>query len=148
MIILLMILVLIVGIIGALRTYYEEIFIGGMVLFEFIFSFVLAGLVANYPYNVNKKISMYEEENTRIEEKVKNSVLAYQEHEKDTYIELINNADLETLLIAYPDLKSNELVKMEIETYIENNKQIKKLKAKAIDKELIGWWLCFNIGLK
>ena len=148
MIILSMILVLIVGIIGALRTDYEEIFLGVMSLFELVFIFVLTGLLANYPYNVNNKISMYEEENTRIEEKVKNGVLAYQEHEKETYIELVNNVNLETLLIAYPDLKSNELVKMEIETYIENNKQIKKLKAKAIDKELIGWWLCFNIGLK
>ena len=120
---------------------------------EFLFGFAMLGciitgiiLVASFPYNVEQKIALYSEENARIEEKIKATIELYMEHEKETYTELVKDADLTTLLIAYPELNSNELVKTEIDIYIRNNKEIKWLKEKEIDKNIYAWWLYFGGG--
>ena len=84
------------------------------------------------------------EENTNIETKVKETVRAYMNFEESTYTELIKDADLTTLMIKYPELNSNELVKTEINLYIENNNKIKELKEKKIDKTILKWWLYFG----
>lgn len=97
-----------------------------------------------YPYNCDKKLAMYEEENIKIETKVKETVRAYMNYEEDVYKNLIETADLTTLLIKYPELNSNELIKVEIETYKENSKQIKDLKSRQIDRSLMAWWLYFG----
>lgn len=99
-----------------------------------------------YPYKISEKLKMYEEENTKIEEKVKSTVQGYMNYELETYSNLIKNAELETLLIKYPELNSNELVKSQIELYKENNKKIKELKEEEIVKSTWDWWLRFNIG--
>lgn len=108
---------------------------------------VVLCLLFRYPYNVDKKIDMYTQENAEIEQKVKATVQAYTDYEQETYKNLIETADLQTLLIKYPELNSNELVKKEIEIYVSNNDKIKSLKEQKIDKKLIGWWLFFNIGV-
>lgn len=102
-------------------------------------------LLCIYPYNVDKKLTMYQEENALIEEKVKNTVIGYMGYEKEFYNDLVKNSELESLLLRFPELNSNELVKSEIELYTMNNKQIKNLKEQLIDQKLIGWWLFFNI---
>lgn len=94
-----------------------------------------------YPYRVNEKIKMYQEENIKIEEKVKNTIRVYMKYEQDTYENLIKDNDLTTLLIAYPDLNSNELVKSEIELYIDNNKKLKELKEDKIIRPVYRFWL-------
>ena len=104
----------------------------------------ILGLLVSYPYNCDKKLAMYEEENIKIETKVKETVRAYMNYEEEVYKNLIETADLTTLLIKYPELNSNELIKMEIETYKENSKQIKDLKSKQIDRSLMAWWLYFG----
>lgn len=108
--------------------------------------FVMTGIVANFPFNVEKRLEMYEQENIAIEEKVKETVRAYMEYEQETYDSLIKDADLMTLIIKYPELNSNELVKVEIEMYKENNKQIKILKEEKINKKTMSWWLYFGDG--
>lgn len=113
----------------------------------FLSGTVVIVLVFCYPYNVDKKIDMYTQENAEIEQKVKATVQAYTDYEQETYKNLIENADLQTLLIKYPELNSNELVKKEIEIYVSNNDKIKSLKEQKIDKKLLGWWLFFNIGV-
>lgn len=107
---------------------------------------VMCILIFCYPYKVNEKLSMYEEENYKIETKVKETVQAYMNYEQETYKSLVENANLETLLIKYPELNSNELVKSEIEIYKENNTKIKELKEKAIMKRTYDFWWKFNIG--
>lgn len=97
-----------------------------------------------FPYNVDKKIVMYEEYNTDIENKVKETVRAYMNYEESTYKELVADADLTTLVIKYPELNSNELVKSEIELYKENNNKIMELKEEQINKSVIAWWLYFG----
>lgn len=111
---------------------------------SFIIFTVLLVAICSYPYNIDKKIAMYQEENTLIEEKVKNTVMAYIDYEQETYDNLVKNADLETLLITYPELNSNELVKAQIDTYVQNNNKLKELKEKQIDKSTMAWWLYFG----
>ena len=120
---------------------------------EFFCEFAIVGCVLTgvflavaFPYNIEPKIALYSEENAKIDEKIKDTVRTYMDYEKETYTNLVQDADLTTLLIAYPQLNSNELVKTEIDTYIENNKQIKSLKEQQIDKNIKAWWLYFGGG--
>lgn len=111
---------------------------------SFIIFTALVVVICSYPYNIDKKIAMYQEENTLIEEKVKNTVMAYMDYEQETYDNLVKSADLETLLITYPELNSNELVKSQIDTYVQNNNKLKELKEKQIDKSTMAWLLYFG----
>ena len=119
-----------------------------LIVLSIVVGIVFIGLVCEYPYNIDQKLEMYAEENENIETKVKQTVQAYMNYEQETYKSLVENADLQTLLIKYPELNSNELVRAEIETYKENNNKIKELKDKAIDKKVMGFWYFFNIGVK
>lgn len=101
-------------------------------------------ILSTFPYNVDKKIPMYEEENAKIETKVKETVRVYMEYEQETYKNLVETSDLTTLLLKYPELNSNELIKEEINTYKENNNKLKSLKERQIDKSLMAWWLYFG----
>lgn len=140
MLIVIFIIFLIVAIIG--NQMIKEIpamigTLGSILTFAIIF-FIM------FPYGIDKKITIYEEENIKIEIKVKDTVKSYMNYEQDTYDNLIKDADLTTLIIKYPELNSNELVKQEINTYIENSKQIKELKEKNIDRATLAWWLYFG----
>lgn len=104
----------------------------------------LIGILIEYPYKIDERLAMYIEENNNIETKVKETVKGYMDYEKETYEKLIDTADLTTLLIKYPELNSNELVKAEIYTYKENNTKIKQLKEKKITKSTCDWWLYFG----
>ena len=98
--------------------------------------------------NMNERIAIYQEENKRIEEQIKTTVEAYQEYEK----EIFGNIDLENitadklivLTSIYPELKSDTLVQELISVYVENNNQIKELKAKKLDYKVSCWWLYFG----
>lgn len=144
-IILILLILMIVGIISDWKGYG-----GGFLL---TLSALSCGVIAvaalivclvNYPFGIEKKIQMYEEENLNIEAKVKETVQAYMNYEKDIYTNLVESENLETLLIKYPELNSNELVKAQIETYKENSNKIKKLKEANIIKPTLAWWLYFG----
>lgn len=119
-----------------------------LIVLSIVVGIVFIGLVCEYPYNIDQKLEMYAEENENIEAKVKQTVQAYMNYEQETYKDLIETADLQTIIMTYPELNSNELVRAEIETYKENNNKIKELKEKAIDKKIMGFWYFFNIGVK
>lgn len=93
------------------------------------------------------KIAMYEEENTKIQQDIATIVKDYMNYEKDTYkvaSEQIENSSLLVLTELYPDLKSNELVKRQIDIYTENNNKIKQLKEEKINNQICKWWLYFG----
>ena len=48
------------------------------------------------------------------------------------------------LITVYPDLKADELVKSQINVYIENNNKIKELKEEKINIPTAKWWLYFG----
>ena len=100
--------------------------------------------MVDYPRNIDEKLNMYQEENQSIELKVKETVKAYIDYEEENYKNLVETADITTLLIKYPELNSNELVKYEIEIYKSNNDRIKELKEKQIDRSSYNWWLYFG----
>lgn len=105
--------------------------------------FVLIAIVSHGKV-IDNKINMYQEENSNIEIKVKETVRAYMNYEESTYKELVETADLTTLIIKYPELNSNELVKREIDLFIANNDKIKKLKEDKINLSVEKWWLYFG----
>ena len=90
-----------------------------------------------------KKISLYEEENTKIEQQIADVVKQYQEYESGIFTEVAPEGAM-TLVTLYPELKSDTLVQSQIEVYIENNKAIKELKSMAINASFYRWWLYFG----
>ena len=121
--------------------------------FLFLDAFLIIGCIVGMIYcsskivgqrTIEQRIEMYQTENTNIETKVKETVRAYMNYEENTYKELIESADLTTLVIKYPELNSNELIKAEINLYIENNNKIKKLKEDKINITIYKWWLYFG----
>mgnify|MGYP003502413825 FL=1 len=93
--------------------------------------------------NIEKKIALYEEENTKIEQQIADTVKQYQEYETGIFTE-VSPEDSITLVALYPELKSNTLVQSQIEVYVENNKAIKELKSSAINASVYRWWLYFG----
>ena len=93
--------------------------------------------------NIDKKIALYEEENTKIEQQIADTVKQYQEYETGIFTE-VSPEDSITLVALYPELKSNALVQSQIEVYVENNKAIKELKSSAINASVYRWWLYFG----
>lgn len=92
---------------------------------------------------IDKKIAMYQKENTKIENQMDVLVSQYMKFEMDTYGELKNESSI-TLVSLYPDLKSDELVKKQIEVYESNNKEIREMKEKKINLKVLKWWLYFG----
>lgn len=92
---------------------------------------------------IDQKIEMYEKENTKIEQQIEASVIAYQKHEKEVFSNVKTDSYIQ-LVSLYPELKSDTLVKEQIKTYQSNNKQIKILKRQAIDGNVLRWWLYFG----
>lgn len=92
---------------------------------------------------IDKKIEMYQEENTKIENDIDTLVKQYMEHEKSTFKDVKTESSM-TLINLYPDLKSNELVQQQLNIYVENNNKIKELKNNKLDYQLSKWWLYFG----
>ena len=107
-----------------------------------IVSIVLLICVLNR-VNIDKKIALYEEENTKIEQQIADTVKQYQEYETGIFTE-VSPEDYITLVALYPELKSDTLVQSQIEVYVENNKAIKELKSSAINASVYRWWLYFG----
>ena len=93
--------------------------------------------------NIEKKIAIYEEENTKIEQQIADTVKQYQEYETGIFTEVAPESSI-TLVALYPELKTDTLVQSQIEVYVENNKTIKDLKSSAINAPVYRWWLYFG----
>lgn len=95
---------------------------------------------------IDKKIDMYESENEEIENQINILVKNYMKFEHDTYTEIgtISGAGSISLVSLYPELKSDELVKEQINLYLENSNTIKKLKNEKLEITKCKWWLYFG----
>lgn len=116
-----------------------------LILVNFIPLAVLGLLLSNLYENqgVDQKIKMYEAQNQQLERKIDVAVKSYMDHEKDTYKEF-KAGDGMALITTYPELRSNELVKEQMNTYQSNNRKIAKLKEKEIDCNVTKWWVYFG----
>ena len=115
---------------------------GFMVLLCLLALFVYANEIVS-GRQVDQKIEMYIEENKKIEEQINIAVEKYMTFESDTYKSLKGNSGI-TLVSLYPELKSDELIKIQIETYTSNNEIIKKLKLQKINIKTAKWWVYFG----
>ena len=106
-------------------------------------------------YSVSKlqvadaKINMYIEENQKIQDQISTIVENYKNYEKNTYTEIIKNIDIkntDVLVLSqlFPDIKTNDLVSTQMQTYIDNNNKIKELKEEKINHQVDKWWLYFG----
>lgn len=151
MIIVFILVSIIVGVAGTYiyrKTNFETL---GMVL-QFggasvgVLSFLVGVILlpfASATKTIDAKIEMYQEENTKIEMQIAESVKNYQQYETDI-IEDVTKENAITLVTLYPELKADELIIKQIEVYVENNTQIKYLKEDKINLNLIKWWLYFG----
>ena len=92
---------------------------------------------------IEQKIELLETRNQEIEEKVKDTVRTYMEYEGKTYADLKIDSYI-NLVNLYPDLKSDELIKSEIELYQKNTEEITNLKMEKINISNYKWWLYFG----
>ena len=90
---------------------------------------------------VDNKIAMYQEENKKIEKEITSVVNSYKDYEKEV---ISNTGEMATILIRFPELKSNELVSKQIQIYVDNNNNIKKSKEEKINYSIYKWWLYFG----
>ena len=90
---------------------------------------------------IDEKIAVYEQENEKIETAIDVLVKEYMTQEEKIMIKTANKESLITLAQLYPDLKSNDLVKKQMDIYVNNNKKIKKLKTKKLNISKTKWWL-------
>lgn len=95
-------------------------------------------------YTIPKKIAMYEEENQRIEEKISATVEKYMQYEQNIIYEVSPEDDTMVLVSLYPDLKSDQLIQSEIDTYIQNNNTIKELKSNMINVSIYKFLVYFG----
>lgn len=93
--------------------------------------------------NIDAKISMYQEENKNIEEKIEVTVKQYMGFEKDTYKNLKVDSYI-NLVNTYPKLKSDKLIQQQIKTYNKNSEEIKSLKLEKLNQQAYKWWLHFG----
>lgn len=93
---------------------------------------------------IDEKIAMYEEENAKIEAQMDILVDKYMKYEKETFSYLKSDQSPITLVTLFPELKSDELVKEQIEVYTFNNTQIKHLKEEKINMQMQRWMLFFK----
>lgn len=92
---------------------------------------------------IDNTITMYEEENTRIETSIIDAVEKYLEHEQSIFDD-ISGQSLQTLLVVYPEIKADQLITKQIEVFIENNTKIKELKEEKISLGVLRFLVYFG----
>ena len=150
MILVILAICIVLFVVGAIMmdTYYEEIgeslaiisLIAGVV--SLIATLCLGIGVSNLSV-IDDKITMYQEENQKIEMQIAETVEKYQDYESDI-IDEINPESSIALVSLYPELKSDTLIQKQIEVYVNNNNKIKSLKEQQIGGNVSRWWLYFG----
>jgi len=92
---------------------------------------------------IDQKIELLENKNKEIESKVEVSVKSYMEYEGKTFKDLKVDSYIQ-LVNLYPDLKSDELIKKEIELYQKNIEEVNNLKMEKINISNYKWWVYFG----
>lgn len=146
-------LVIVGGIVAVFLGLYISVFfdelgiiistLGGCIaVFAMVFSVFFIGDCAESRI-IDEKIAIYQEENDNIEKDIESVVEQYMEHEKEVFKTAKAESPI-TLIQIYPELKSDALVKQQLEVYQSNNEQIKTLKTKKLECEKSKWLLYFG----
>lgn len=134
--------------IGLIINHFVDTPVGSFLSFIFSISLILCIIVGICMMDdiaegkvIDEKIAVYEQENEKIETAIDVLVKEYMTQEEKIMIKTANKESLITLVQLYPDLKSNDLVKTQMDIYVNNNKKIKKLKTKKLNISKTKWWL-------
>lgn len=127
------------------RGDFEEIFVcvGAIGLSITLFATLCVGIAVSNSMVIDEKITMHEEENATINDQVNVIVAEYKEHELQVFDSAKEDISPMVVFSLYPELKSNTLVEKQIQTYMDNQTEIKQLKSKKLDYEVCKWWLHF-----
>lgn len=117
--------------------------VSGVLLALSVLSAIVVGIVLSHYGVADQKISMYKEENARIEAHISEMVGRYQEYETGVFSEVSSENAL-SLVSLYPELKADTLVREQIEIYYKNSEKIKELREDEIDAIVLRWWLFFG----
>lgn len=140
------ILLIIISIIGFIIACMIEDDIAGFFGMCFCVLFIIAillGIIVSGGRTIDEKITMYQEENNKIEKQLDTLVSNYMNYESNTYEKFKSESSI-TLVSMYPELKSDKLVEEQISVYEENNKKIRELKEDKINLKVKKWWLYFG----
>ena len=138
-------IILIVLLIWGIQNYKDEDFYYPIIIFltiSVIGCMILGGQLASGRI-LDEKITMYTEENQKIEEQIGTLVKEYMNYESNTYIETKSESAL-SLVSLYPELKADELVKQQISIHSQNNSTIKSLREKKLNMSVYKFWLYFG----
>ena len=107
---------------------------------------IFAGKIVKYDRVYTKQLSIYVEENAKIEKVIDDTIASYKGYESTTYkdFKLDDGTDIAVKVNTYPELKSNELVIKQLEIYQKNTETIKQLKADIAEVSLFKWLLYFG----
>ena len=122
--------------------------IGGILTIVTIMFMIFAITYSVKIPQMEERITIYKEENVRIEEQIKTVIEAYQDYEQgmfeDIDLDKISSEKLILLTSIYPELKSDSMVQELIQVYIDNTNEIKSIRTQKLDYEVWRWWLCFR----
>lgn len=122
---------------------YIGIVLGSLIMLASFVTIIVGSVYISKSRTINDKIAMYEEENTKIEASVTQAVEKYLEHEQNIFDDL-QGADISTLLVVYPEINGNDLVKKQIEIYVSNNDKVRKLKNDKLNIDVWRFWVYFG----
>lgn len=130
---------------------YEGGFYFGACIAGVISAIILAVALGQLPKtlplhekNIDEKISMYQQENERIEAEIAGMVESYMQYETDIINNVVEGKSSIALVSVFPELKSDALVQKQLTVYLNNNEKIKALKAEKIDIAKIRWLVYFG----
>lgn len=113
-------------------AYYTTIISGGIISCISIIAIITLAVGYSGIININDKISLYETENSNIEQQISIIIENYKGWESDSCARF-KNENPTVIISLFPELKSNELVGKQMEVYITNNQKIKELKERKLD---------------
>ncbi len=116
---------------------------GAIVFAIAIIAMICVGAVLATSHTIDEKITLYEQENRVIEEKINLTVTTYLAHEQETLTALTpeNAANFVALI---PELNSDSVVQQQIATYLENHETIVSLRVEKINLAKSRWWMYFG----
>lgn len=121
----------------ALQIVFGVIAIGSLI------ATATVGILVSRESIIDQEIQLCEEYNAKIEANISSTVENYMQHEKDVFIEVAPESSI-TLIVTYPELKSDALIEKQIYTYMSNDAKIMELKREKIYFPVLKWWLYFG----
>lgn len=118
---------------------------GAIVISASIIAAISIGVKYSNHIAIDKKIELYRQQNSNIENQIAAVVSEYMEFESET-LEKLKGKSPVALVSLYPELKSDTLVAKQIELYVENNETIKSLECERLQYSVYAWWLFFGGG--